>query len=317
MDLFQKMYEAKFNVSNMRINMKTNTSVLTKEEWKMMDTEMVTGARPVLKAAADLTAKANKSLGGKGMAVTTFEWQEATQLEGAELSMDGLSKGNNDRNTFALKGLPIPIIHKDFSINARALIIARNNGRMVDVSQAFEAGQCCAEKLEDMVINGTSDFTFGGNTIYGYTDFPDRITSTLGSNWFTKTPVQILDQVRGELQKLRDANANGPYTVYIPTQYEEIMDKKYSDTYESKTLRQEIMQLGGIAEIKSLDYLANNNVLILQFSPKYMRMIDGMNLTNIHWDIQGGMATDFKTMMIKVPNMRSDADGNCGILHLS
>ena len=318
MDLFQKIHEANYEVKNLRRNVKTNASVLMPDEWKEMDKAVVTGARPILKAVKDLkTAGCTQSLGKKGMAVTTFEWQESTHLEGAEMNMDGLSRGNNDRNTFELKGLPIPIIFKDFSLNFRALEIARSNGRMVDTTQAAEAGECVAEKLENALVNGTSDFTFGGNTIYGYTDFPSRITTTLGSDWFTKTPVQILSQVRTSLQSLRNAHANGPYTIYIPTQYEEIMDKKYSDTYESKTLRQEIMQLGGVGSIKSLDYLANNNILIIDMKSKYVRMIDGLPPTNIHWDVEGGMATNFKTMMIQVPNLRADADGNCGILHIA
>jgi hypothetical protein len=45
------------------------------------------------------------------------------------------------------------------------------------------------------------------------------------------------------------------------------------------------------------------------------RAINGMDITTVQWETQGGMRVNFKVMAIQVPQIRSDFNGRTGIVH--
>jgi len=48
-----------------------------------------------------------------------------------------------------------------------------------------------------------------------------------------------------------------------------------------------------------------------------VRLVDGMANTSVQWESEGGMALNFKVMSIRVPQIRSDINGACGVVHAS
>jgi hypothetical protein len=44
-------------------------------------------------------------------------------------------------------------------------------------------------------------------------------------------------------------------------------------------------------------------------------MVIGMDVTTVQWETHGGMRLNFKVMAIMVPQLRSDFNGNAGIVH--
>jgi len=55
----------------------------------------------------------------------------------------------------------------------------------------------------------------------------------------------------------------------------------------------------------------------VQMTTDVVRLVRGMGIQNIEWQTEGKMITKYKVMTIQVPQVRSDQDGNSGIVHLS
>jgi uncharacterized linocin/CFP29 family protein len=255
-------------------------------------------------------------LGSNGFAVTVFEYEEVTNPTGAQLTMSGRARGNKEEDEYTLKSMPMPIVSKFWEIDARMLAASKQSGRPLDTSKATGAGKCIAEKKEDMLFNGTSNFTFGGGTIYGYTDHPQRQTIALGGSWLGLAVDAILAKVIAMKQASLDNKKFGPWILYLPATYETLLDKDYNTT-RGITLRERILKIGGIVDVKIADVLATDNVLLVDLNPETVRMVIGQKPIILSWDIEGGSATDFYGYEIAIPQIRADSNGNCGVIHAS
>ena len=307
-----------------------NATTLTKQQWIHLDTKIIAAARMRLRAWADLSAVS--SYGGfNGMAVTQIEHQLVTDAGEALTDMDGLSEGRTDRPKFGRVSIPLPIHHSSFSYAERELQVSRNNGMGLDTRSAEMAARRVAEKVEKLLIGTVTGLTYGDSSelvraskIYGYTNFPDRITKTdlttpTGSNAPT-----ILTDILDMRDSLYDHKFYGPFALYVGKSWDMFLDADYSTTggnNPSQTLRQRILAVGqedgggAIRSVRRLDFLPGYTMIMIQMTSDVAEAINGMDITTIQWDGKGGMEKHFKVMSIQVPRIFSDVDGNCGIVH--
>ena len=292
-------------------------ATLRKDEWKHMDQAILPAARQRLVGIADLYSRGLVYRLGNGLGKTVLEYESLSELTPAEMTMDGVNRSQKDRPNYELNYLPLPITHKDFHFNARVLAASRTTGDPLDTTTGEQAGRQVAEFLEGMLFNGTGSYSYGGGTIYGYTDHPQRNEVTLTATWDTSgvDGEDILDDVRAMKQASIDAKHYGPWVLYIPTAYETILDNDFKSASD-KSIRQRIMEINGIQDIKVVDKLAADNVLLVQTTSDVVRVVEGMPIQTIEWQTEGGMVHNFKVMAIIVPQIRADQHGNSGIVHL-
>jgi len=290
------------------------TATLRKDEWKQMDDAVLFAAQERLVGVTDLYSRNLVYQIGNGLGKTVLEYEDLSELTAAELTMDAVTPSQKDRPQYDLKYLPLPIVHKDFSYNIRALSASRNGGMPLDTTTAALAARQVSEKVEDMLFNGASTYAYGGGTLYGYVDFPSANSVTLSVNWdaSAKTGELILDDVRDMKQASIDAKHYGPWVVYVPTAYETVLDDDYKAASD-KTIRQRILEIEGITEIKVVDKLAANTVVMVQMTSDVVRIVEGLPMTTVEWQEGGGMTTNYKVMTIMVPQIRADQAGNCGV----
>jgi len=257
------------------------------------------------------------------MGTTVLEWHDVSDALEAELSMDGVTRGQNDRPVFQHNYLPIPIIHADYEINARVLATSRNMGNPLDTTLAERATRKVAEKLENMLFTNIT-YAFGAvdsrsrNSIYSYINHPDRNTGTLTAEWAsTATGAQILADVLAMKQASIDAKHFGPWMLYIPTAYETRLDNDYDTTTPGTTIRERIMKIAGVKGIKVVDTLPAGTVLFIQMTSDVVRLILGLAITNVQWKTEGEFVNKYKVLTIQVPQIRSDQEGNSGVMHYS
>jgi len=304
-------------------------ATLRRDEWKQLDEALIEVQRIRLGGVQDLIDSGLVYNLGNAMGTTVLEWHDVSDAMEASLTMDGVTRSLGDRPDFNYNYLPIPIIHVDYEINARALAASRNLGNPLDVSDAQFAARKVQEKLEDMLFTDTT-YSFGAkdsrnrNTIYSYVNHPDRnlvaFTDVPGAEWSDLSATSakdVLDTVLYMKQVAINDHHFGPYRLYIPTAYETIMDNDYDTTTPGTTLRERIMKVNGITDIKVVDKLPANNVLLVQMTSNVVRLVRGMPLQNVEWNTEGGMITKYKVMTIQVPQIRSDQDGRSGIVHLA
>ena len=189
---------------------------------------------------------------------------------------------------------------------------------------ATRGARAIAVKLEQMLFTKTS-YSFGTkddrsrNTIYSYVNHPDINTVSLTKNWDAsgKTGAEIISDVLAMKQASINAYHYGPWILYIPTAYETVIDEDYDSTTPGTTIRERILKISGIKDVKVVDYLPANHVLLVEMSTETVRLIRGLAIQNVQWQTEGKFVTKFKVLTIQVPQIRSDQNGKTGIVLLA
>lgn len=300
-----------------------NAATLRREEWMSLDSAVIGIAEQRLTGFNYIKGKGLVYNLGNGMGTTVLESHTISDAMEADMTMDAVSRGKNDRPVFGATYLPIPIIHVDYEINERLLSVARSNGNPIDTTSAERAARRVAEKLEDMLFTNTT-YTFGGGTIYSFVNHPSRIPVAFsdsdmpGAHWNDSgtTGANIVSQVLTMKQHLIENYFYGPYVIFIPTNYETPIDADY-DATSGKTIRERILQITGIQDIVTVDRLSADNVLMVQLSSDVVRIVNGMPLQNVQWGTEGNLVHKYKVMTIQVPQIRADYNGRTGIVHVA
>jgi uncharacterized linocin/CFP29 family protein len=304
--------------------LQVNAATLRRDEWKLLDEAVMQVARERLVGVEDLRSHGLTYKLGNPMGTTILEWHDVGESMEATMSMDAVTRGRGDRPTFQYNYIPIPIIHVDYEINARALAASRNLGNPLDTIAAEHAARRVAEFQEDMLFTDTT-YSYGEtdsrsrNSIYSYLNFPDRNEETLPLAWdnANKTGALIITDVVNMKKSSISKNHHGPWILYIPTDYETVLDKDYDATTPGTTIRERIMKISGIEAIKVVDRLPDDNILLVEMKSDTVRLIDGLPMQNVQWGTEGNFVTKYKVLTIQVPQIRSDRDGQCGIVHMS
>ena len=294
-------------------SLRTNT-VLQKEEWLLLDTAVIKVATERLGAVADLISRGLSLRLPNGLGTTVFQWEDMSDMTAAEVNMDGVTGGEQDRLTFDLNSIPLPIIHKDFWLSRRVLEASRNGGSPLDTSTAEVAGRLVAEQIESILFNGSSGLTFGGGTLRGYLDHPDRNTIVDEPDWDgADTGELILTDVIAMIDAAHADNMFGPYMLYIPPTYFTALLEDFKAASD-KTILQRILEIPSIMDVRTVDQMATNQVLLVQLTSDVVKEIIGLEPTVVQWETHGGMRVHFKVMAIMVPRIASDHDGRSGIV---
>lgn len=291
-------------------------ATLRKDEWKQLDEAVLMAAQQRLIGVADLYSRNLVYRISNGLGTTVLETETMSDTEAAQVSMDAATRGRRDRPDFGIGYLPLPIIHKDFTLDIRTLNASRNRGQGLDTLQAQAAARKVAEKAESILFTGLSTYTYGGGSLYGYTDHPSRNTYTLSAHWndSTATGSTILADVLGMVQKSIDDRHYGPWVLYIPTNFQTAIGEDFK-TNSDKSIRQRLMEVEGIQDIKVVDFLTADNVILVEMTTDTIRMVEGLSIQTLEWQTEGGMILNYKVMAIMVPQIRADYSEYCGIVH--
>ena len=290
-------------------------TTLRKDDWKILDDAIVKVARPRLKAVGDLRSAGLTFTIPNGMSKTVLETETQSDMNDASISMDGTRDNANDRPEFELTNLPLPIIHKDFHYSARQIAASRNGGSPLDTTSAETAGRKVAEQAEKLLLGVASSYAYGGGTIYGYTNYPGRISYSLTapttSGWTGST---LLDDVLAMKQASMNEYHYGPWFLYFSPNWDRYLDNDFK-TNSDKSLRNRIAEVSGVDSIQTLDYLTGYQILLVQKTSDVVREVIGAEITTVQWSTIGGLRQHFKVMAILVPQLRDDFNGNTGIVH--
>lgn len=303
-------------------------ATLRRDEWKQLDTAVSEPLRYRLGGVEDLISNGLTYDLGNAMGTTVLEWHDVSDALEAEVTMDAITRSKNDRVVYQHNYLPIPIIHVDYQINARELATSRNMGNPLDTTLAERAARRVAETVENMLFTDTT-YSYGEkdsrnrNTIYSYVNYPDRITINKNTPWdhSASTGRTIIDDVLRMKGAAIGSMHYGPWMLYIPTAYDVWLDDDYTgstpDSAPNTTIRQRLLAIAGIKGIKVIDTLKADNILLVQMTKDVVRLVRGLGIQNIQWAEEGGMVLKMKVMTIQLPQIRSDINGKCGIVHMA
>lgn len=286
--------------------------LLQKDEWKALDDAVVRVARTQLFAIADLrAANLTRNLGSLG--VMLDEYEKVSEIDAAEQNMTGISSGQRDLPEYTLASVPIPVTFRDFQVNIRVLEASRTRGGAMDTVTAEMSTRRVAEKLDDMVFNG-STIQVDGAVIQGYTTHPDRTTGSLTAVWTNSGTRDIMTDVLAMASDLEAINYRGSYILYVPVNYMSVLREDYSTTKGDRTFLERILAIEPISAVKSSPSLTDE-VLLVQMTSDVVDLSVGQDIVTVEWDSVGGLVTDFKIMAAMVPRVKSSAVSQTGIAH--
>lgn len=303
------------NTANGPRRLVTNTPTsLRKDDWIMLDNTVIRAAKERLNVVADLRAAGLQLTVPNGMGKTVLEHEAMSDISPATISMDGLRQGESDRPQFDLRSLPLPIIHKDFDFSARQVMASRNGGSPLDTTTAELAGRRVAEEAEKLTLGVASSYAYGGGTVYGLTNFPHRLTKSLTAPTGSNGNVTVTE-VLAMIQQAENNNYYGPFTLYHSRTWGQYLDNDYDTSNRTDaTLRERLLKIQGIDEVKPADYLTGTRLILVQKTSDVIRMVVGMDITTVQWESKGGMQLNFKVMAIMVPQLRSDYTNQTGVV---
>lgn len=291
---------------------------LRKDEWIHLDEQLIQEAVIRLVGVADLKAAGLVMSVPNSMGKTVVQYEKVTDMAPATVSLDGVTRSEQDRQEFLLSGLPLPITHKDFFLNLRTLAASRERGESLDTTQVRTAGRLVAEQEEKMLFQGGK--TFGGLAIYGYTSHPNRNTTGFGTNgnWVqaAKTGENMIDDVFTLISLLEADRFYGPYWLYLPRNYSTVVGKDFKANSD-KSVKARLAEIDGISAVRVADQLPSNNIVLVQATSDVATWVQGESLQTVQWDVEGGFHINFKAFEIAVPLLRSDAQGRMGLAHMS
>jgi uncharacterized linocin/CFP29 family protein len=291
-------------------------ATLRKNEWQFLDSVVVEVARKRLSLINNMRSA--------GLAVSfpgaynhsVYQYQRMTDLSAATMNMNPRSRAENDRPTFDLVSVPLPIIHKEIEMDAREIAIRRNGGIPLETTALMQAAKRVSEYAEQLVLGSLSTFTYGGASLYGLINFPNRLTGAFlnptVSGW---TPAMLFNSVINMTVASVGANHYGPWDLYYSTGLMGPMLRPFSDQYDGGSLVNRIAAIPGINSVQMLDYLSGNQLLLVQRDPETAQVLVGMDVTTVQWSENGGASQKLRVMAMMIPLMKTDANSTTGIVH--
>ncbi len=312
-DVATRLLQSGFNVQALRTN-----DVLRKDEWSQFDTALIEVQRQRLPLVSALVAAGLTFPISNGLGTTILEWEDVSDMEPADVSMSGVTRGESDTLEFNLSSMPLPIVHKDFTINIRKLEASRTLGQPLDTTQAELAGRLVAEATEAMVIDGHAT-RVGTAQIFGLDTVANSQAITMTNLWdTTTTPAEYLIDVLASIAALQVDFMYGPYAMVINYTTFNRMQNDYDVSGSSLlSTQQRLMAVEGISTIIPSTNVAANTAYIFQLTRDVIDEVIGLQPTTVQWETQGGMQMHFKVMSIMVPRVRFTQTLQSGVAVIS
>ena len=290
-------------------------ATLRRDEWMWYDRAVTRLARERLVVTSELISRGLSVPLPNPLGVLAIEWDNVGDLEPAELSMSGLNEASKDQLDYGMSSMPIPLIHKEFTLNLRQLEAARRNGRNMDTTHAQVATRKVVELIEQLIFTGATIQSANGR-IWGLLNHPNRNTGSLSGDWATAPGENIVADILAMIEKARVDNMFGPFLLFIPGRVGVSMSRDYKAN-SSDTILQRLRDIPGLVGIVPTNRLTGNNTLLVQLTADVIEMIDGIQPTMVEWDSRGGFEMNFKIFAIMLPRIRSDYANQSGIVHYS
>ncbi len=304
----------------------TNAATLRREDWLQVDSTVVKAATRRLRFFNDLRANGLGVDLPNALGKTVWTYERQSNISNATVSMDGLRKADASRLQYDSEMMPLPLIHCDLAFSAREIAISRSGESPIDISAVAEASERVAEKVEQMALGVDPEFAAGGGAVYGVCNYPRRLSRIFTNPWNADGsrdtawhPGILQREILEARRALNDHRHYGPFVIYHSPDFDEILDDDYNLNFNglstALTLRERLLRIDQIQGIKTSEFLPYGTFVMVEMSPSTIQAVNGMDITTIQWQTEGGFEVHFKVMCILLPRMKSDYNGNCGVLH--
>ena len=293
-------------------------AILSKQEWQYLDAALIRVAKPRLKLVNAMRAAGMTRAFPNAYNHSVYQYERISDIDDATISMSAKSNLTNDRATTDIINLPLPLIHKEFTFEAREIAISRNSGQPLSTTNLELGAEKIAEAIEKLVLGTWGTYAYGGGTLTGLINSPNRVTgaflNTTVSGW---TPVMLYNSVIAMIAAALGKNQYGPFDLYYSTGLMAPMMRMFSDQYGAGSLISNLKALPSLNSVEMLDYLTGNQLLLVQRKPSTASVLVGMDMKVVQWTTDGGETENFRLMAMMIPLVPVDQLNQSGIVHFT
>lgn len=255
------------------------------------------------------------------------EQMESEGDMGAEITMDGQSKGRDGGSAKVPVGVAVPIVVVDYRIGGRAQSQSANMGNDLVERKARGAGREIRYTEDELMLNGWGmeiDGPDGGTfTVDGYLTTDARVQGSATGTWTASSLSNVQDTVEKMVNALEtqgnnsdrniDPRARGVF-LYYNTAHNSVLDKADPRGDGSLSVRQRLLQDHPYLSLRGTPRIPEGEVLMVVRDPEVLSVINAQSPTNMSWEA-GPMATNYKALSSRVPFFRSTWQDVTGIAH--
>jgi hypothetical protein len=317
---WKQIQDARQGQSTARANALYTNASLPENSWEAVDDAVYRTMDDTLTIVSDLRTA--------GLRVNTDlmtkidQWNVVDDMGEASVDMDPETAETESSVAFGMEGVPVPIVHDDFSLGFREAPSpdGQNPSNVsLDTLGATVTSRNVAETLEDLVWNGWGQ-TIGSSgdsfQLYGLTNHPDANTGTTSADWTADNTV-IRDDFRAMRAILKNDNDFNPagtgYWVYLGTEYYDTLDDIDPDGDGNLTVRDRIENLASISRIREAEYLPGKSVLMFRPTEDVIDLGIARDPQPVQWE--DPFRDHWKVLAAMYPRVKSTKSGQSGIVY--
>ena len=236
----------------------------------------------------------------------------------AKSSMNPIT-GQLDQTNYKPVLTPLPILFKDWFIPFRqdGFSYKNNDG-------ASEANRKVMELLEEMLFNGLDNISIdvGGSAakLYGYTNSPNTITSTISDWTDTANLKKVVPDTVNLLKEMEEQASislmNKNVMMYVSSDLSvDPMVNDYNPDYPSNVVIERLRQIPQIMDVKSSPNVPAGSVVLVEMDERTIEMGVAQDVVNVPWTRTQPMENQrFTTFAAMCPIIKKPREGKTGVL---
>lgn len=253
---------------------------------------------------------------------TIVQVHDVSEMEPAEIGLNP-TKFDNDDTVYGTNAVPLPIIHKTFTVPYRqeGFDYKREKG-------STEAMRQVLEKSDDLVFNGDSNISVVVNgalaPVYGYTTQPNRTTGSM-SDWSAAT-TNVLANVSSMWESMVNTNKLGlrakslvlylPYDFWTPLK-DDAFSAKGDRSFEEQILKR-YPSIAKIQPTESLTGGASGEAVLVSLEASNVQMAVAQSPIVVpHQKTMPLQGQRFTAYAAWTPFLHEDSNSLTGIVHYS
>jgi hypothetical protein len=253
------------------------------------------------------------------MSVPSLTYRQTSNGGYARRTMMPDSRGERTVLDLDYESIPIFCTWEDFSFEIREILAAERVGAPLDTAILEQCVRNVNEAIEDQAINGATTVDGAVLKINGLTA-PGALTSPVNTYAYTggeawsavgHTGDEILADIQSGIDVLVADNYYGPYNLYIPRGYASKMALDFKANGDL-TIRERVLELSEIANIRVLDYLPADRTLLVQMTSDVVDVIQGQSPTVVSWTDGPGWNRFWCVMACTIVRWKANKSGGVG-----
>lgn len=224
------------------------------------------------------------------MGVPSLYWERSGRSGTAINAMNPSVRGSTNLDPRDGRTYPVYCQFDDFDLTDRLQATSLRAGTPLDVSMVGTTTRNVHELIEKNGLDGGP--TVQGNSSPGFLNAPNINSYIIPLAWddAAKTGPLIKVDVRAMIAKLRAKRFFGPFEMLVSTIYEDVLNELFftSDSGSTQTIRSvlgEMMYEKTPLGISTVDYLADDTVLIFQTTEDVARVVIGQQPVPLTYQI--------------------------------